>query len=110
MDFLPAYISQIPFFEYLEGIVYFVSGILSSILLALSIYAYRKKYVKKILFAVMAFAFFSIYLFFESTEVFYPALAALPFVDVVAASITTLVPLFFFLAIVKKNNNYHLSS
>ena len=102
MDFLPAYISQITFFEYLEGFVYFVSGILSSILLALSIYAYRKKYVKKILFAVMAFAFFSIYLYFEASEVFYPVLASLPIIDLTAAAITTLVLMFFFLAIIKK--------
>jgi hypothetical protein len=102
LDFLPAYISQIPIFDYLEGIVYFVSGILSSILLALSIYAYRKKYVKKILFAVMAFAFFTFYLFFESAEVFVPVLVSLPLVDVVAAAITTLVLIFFFLAIIKK--------
>jgi hypothetical protein len=102
LDFLPAYISQIPFFEYLEGIVYFVSGILSSILLALSIYAYRKKYVKKILFAVMAFAFFTFYLFFESAEVFVPVLGSLPIIDLTAATITTLVLMFFFLAIIKK--------
>ena len=102
MDFLSTYISQILFFEYLEGFVYFVSGILSSILLALSIYAYRKKYVKKILFAVMAFAFFSIYLYFEASEVFFPVLATLPIIDLTAAAITTLVLLFFFMAIIKK--------
>ena len=102
MDFLSTYISQITFFEYLEGFVYFVSGILSSILLALSIYAYRKKYVKKILFAVMAFAFFTFYLYFEASEVFFPVLASLPIVDVIAAAITTLVLMFFFLAIIKK--------
>jgi len=102
LDFLSTYISQIPFFEYLEGFVYFISGILSSILLALSIYAYRKKYVKKILFTVMAFAFFSIYLYFEAAEIFLPVLVTLPFVDLIAAAITTLVLMFFFLAIIKK--------
>ena len=102
MEFLSTYISQIPFFEYLEGLLYFVSGILSSILLALSIYAYRKKYVKKILFAVMAFAFFSIYLYFEASEVFFPVLATLPIIDLTAAAITTLVLMFFFMAIIKK--------
>ena len=82
--------------------MYFVSGVLASMLLALSIYAYKKKYVKKILYAIMAFAFFTIYLFFESLEVFYPILASAPIVDVGAASITTLVLIFFFIAIVKK--------
>jgi hypothetical protein len=93
---------QIHLFEYLEGLAYFVSGILASILLALSIYAYRKKYVKKILYAIMAFAFFTGYLYFEALEVFYPILASIPIVDVAAAAITTLVLIFFFLAIVKK--------
>ena len=101
LDFLPAYISQIPFFEYLEGIVYFISAILSSILLALSSYAYRKKFVKKILFAVMAFAFFTFYLFFESAEVFVPVLESST-IDPIAAAITTIVVIFFFLAIIKK--------
>jgi len=110
LDFLSTYLSQLPFFEYLEGFAYFVSGILSSILLALSIYAYRKKYVKKILFAVMAFAFFSIYSYFEASEVFFPVLATLPLVDVIAATITTLVLIFFFLAIIKRNNKYQISS
>jgi hypothetical protein len=56
---------QIYLFGHLEGFVYFISGILASILLALSVYAYRKRYVKKILYAVIAFTFFTIYLFFE---------------------------------------------
>ena len=101
MEFLPSYISQIPFFEYLEGIVYFISGILSGILLALSSYAYRKKFVKKILFAVMAFAFFTFYLLFESAEVFVPVLES-SITDPIAAAITTLVVIFFFLAIIRK--------
>ena len=102
MDFLSIYLFQIHLFEYLEGFTYFVSGILASILLALSIYAYKKKYVKKILYAIMAFAFFTSYLFFEALEVFYPILASSPIVDVAAASITTLVLIFFFITIVKK--------
>lgn len=102
MDFLSLYLFQIHLFDYLEGIAYFASGILASILLALSIYAYQKKYVKKILYAVVAFAFFTGYLFFEALEVFYPFLASFPIVDVAAASITTLVLIFFFLAVVKK--------
>lgn len=103
MDFLHSYLLQeIYLFEYLEGFVYFVSGILASILLALSIYAYRKKYVKKILYAIMAFAFFTSYLFFEALEVFYPVLESFYIIDIGAASITTLVVIFFFIAIVKK--------
>ena len=50
----------------------------------------------------MAFAFFTSYLFFEALEVFYPILASSPILDIAAASITTLVLIFFFIAIVKK--------
>jgi hypothetical protein len=88
--------------EQLEGIVYFLSGILSTIISALSIYAYRKKGVKKILYAVFAFVFFTFYLFFEALENFYPIIESTSLIDLFAASITTLVILFFFFAIIKK--------
>jgi hypothetical protein len=93
---------QIPLFEHLEGITYFISAFLASILLALSIYAYKKKYVKKILYAVFAFAFFAGYLFFEAIENFYHFLIPSSALDLFAASLTTIVLIFFFLAIVKK--------
>jgi hypothetical protein len=103
LNFILAYIIlQIHLFEYLEGLIYFVSGILASVLLALSIYAYKKKYVKKILYAVLAFVFFTSYLFFEAFEFFYPTILETSYTDLAAASITTLVLVFFFLAIVKK--------
>ena len=102
MDFISSIIIlQIQALEHLEGFVYVLSGIFSSILLALSIYAYRKRYIKKILYAVFAFISFTIYLFFEAFENFYPILET-SYTDIAAASITTLVLLFFFLAIVKK--------
>ena len=88
--------------EQLEGIVYFLSGILSTIISALSIYAYRKKGVKKILYAVFAFVFFTFYLFFEALEDFYPILQSNSVLELFASSITTLVILFFFFAIIKK--------
>ena len=88
--------------EQVEGIVYFLSGILSTIISALSIYAYRKNNVKKILYAVFAFVLFTIYLFFESFEDFYPILQSNSVLELFVASITTLVILFFFFAIIKK--------
>jgi hypothetical protein len=93
---------QISLFDHLEGITYFISACLASILLALSIYAYKKKYVKKILYAVFAFAFFAIYLSLESVENFYHFLIPYSGLDLFAASLTTIVLIFFFLAIVKK--------
>ncbi|MGE5634705.1 MAG: hypothetical protein ACM3VV_05695 [Deltaproteobacteria bacterium] len=95
-------ILQIQAIGYLEGFVYLLSGIFSSILIALSIYAYRKRYIKKILYAVFAFVSFTIYLFFEAFENFYPTILETSYTDIAAASITTLVLIFFFLAIIKK--------
>ncbi len=93
---------QISLFEHLEGYTYLVSAILATVLLALSIYAYKKKYVKKILYAVFAFLFFAVYLFFESFENFFEFLEPASGIDLFAASLTTLVLLFFFLAVLKK--------
>ena len=39
----------------------------------------------------MAFAFFTFYLYFEAAEIYHSSLTSLPFVDVIAASITILV-------------------
>jgi len=89
-------------YQYAEGLIYLFSGILSAILLALSITAYRKRFVKKILYAIIAFGFFSFYLYFESLEAFYPELHLYPGLDIFAASIVTLVLIFFFLAIIKR--------
>jgi len=102
LNFILTLYLQISLFEQLEGITYFISTFLASLLLALSIYAYKKKYVKKILYAVFAFAFFATYLFFEALENFYHFLIPSSWLDLFAASLTTVVLIFFFLAIVKK--------
>jgi len=82
--------------------MYLISAILASVLLALSIFAYKKKYVKKILYAVFAFLFFSVYLFFEGFENFLEFLQPSSGIDLIAASLTTIGLIFFFLAIIKK--------
>ena len=92
----------ITIFDQLEGTIYFSSAILSSILLGLSISAYRKRAVKKILFAIAAFAFFVFYLFFEAFEEFTPQIQEYVGLDIFVASLTTLVLIFFFLALIKK--------
>jgi hypothetical protein len=102
LNFILTLYLQISLFEQLEGITYFISAFLASLLLALSIYAYKKKYVKKILYAVFAFAFFATYLFFEALENFYHFLTPSSWLDLFAASLTTIVLIFFFLAIVRK--------
>jgi hypothetical protein len=102
LHFIFAFNLQIFLFEQLEGITYLISAMLASILLALSVYAYKKKYVKKILYAVFAFAFFALYLLFEGLENFYPFLETFSGIDLFVASLTTVVLIFFFLAIIKK--------
>ena len=102
LNFILTFNLQISLFEQLEGITYLISTILASTLLALSVYAYRKKYVKKILYAVFAFVFFAVYLFFEAFESFYPSLEHALGIDLIAASLTTVVLIFFFLAILRK--------
>jgi len=89
-------------FEHLEGYTYLISALLASVLLALSIFAYKKKYVKKILYAVFAFLFFAVYLFFEGFENFFEFLQPPSGIDLVVASLTTIGLIFFFLAIIKK--------
>jgi hypothetical protein len=102
LNFILTFNLQISLFEQFEGITYFISTILASTLLALSVYAYKKKYVKKILYAVFAFVFFALYLFFEGLENFYPFLETFTGVDLFVASLTTVVLIFFFFAIIKK--------
>ena len=99
--FLLLFLLQISFFKEAEGYIYLTSAILSALLMALSISAYKKRYVKKILFAIFAFASFTVYLSFESLEVFYPPIESM-YSEALAASITLLVLVLFFLAIVKK--------
>ena len=102
LNFILTFNLQISLFEQFEGITYLISTILASTLLALSVYAYKKKYVKKILYAVFAFVFFALYLFFEGLENFYPFLETFSELDLFVASLTTVVLIFFFLAIIKK--------
>lgn len=102
LNFILNFNLQISLFEQFEGITYLISTILAGTLLALSVYAYKKKYVKKILYAVFAFVFFALYLFFEGLENFYPFLETFSALDLFVASLTTVVLIFFFLAIIKK--------
>ena len=52
----------------LEGIIYLSSTVLALLLLALSISAYRNTGIKKIKYAIVAFALFAVFLFYEYLE------------------------------------------
>lgn len=93
---------QTDIFENVETVIVAVTGIFSLLLLALSISAYRKTGLKKIMYAAAAFALFGIQLLVESFEdtfeVFDTGLGS-----VITASMTLAILVLFFLAIVQKN-------
>jgi hypothetical protein len=73
------------------------------LLLALSISAYRKTGLKKIAYAIVAFALFAVYLFYEYLEGVFKFLGE-GYSDIILHSMTFGVLVLFFLAIVRKDN------
>jgi len=92
---------QISLFEHLEGYTYLISATLATVLLALSIYAYKKNMLKKYFMRFLHF-YFLLVIYFSSHLKIFELLAPASGIDLVAASLTTIVLLFFFLAILKK--------
>ena len=72
-------------------------------LLGLSISAYRKTGLKKIAYAIVAFALFAAYLFYEYLEGVFDFLGN-AYSDIILPSMIFGVLVLFFLAIVRKNN------
>lgn len=95
---------QIDSYEGIETIILAITGIFSLLLLGISISAYRKTGLKRILFAAAAFALFGIQLLVESLEENVEFLLDTEFMSIVTASMTLGILILFFLAIVKKNN------
>jgi len=95
-------ILQTDIFENIETIIVAITGIFSLLLLALSISAYRKTGLKRIIYAAMAFALFGIQLLFESLEDTIEVLDT-GYGSVVTSSMTLAILVLFFLAIVQKN-------
>ena len=89
-------------FENIETIIVAVTGIFSLLLLALSISAYRKTGLKRIIYAAIAFAMFGIQLLFESLEDTFEALDT-GYGSVITSSLTLAILVLFFLAIVQRN-------
>jgi uncharacterized membrane protein required for colicin V production len=77
--------------------------VLSLLLLALSISAYRNTGIKKILYAIVAFALFAAYLFYEYLEDIFNFLEN-TYSDIILPSMIFGVLVLFFLAIVRKDN------
>jgi hypothetical protein len=92
---------QTEVFENVETAIVAATGIFSLLLLALSISAYRKTGLKKIVYAAAAFALFGIQLLFDSLEETFKVLDT-SYGSVIAASMTLAILVLFFLAIVQK--------
>lgn len=93
---------QTEVFENVQTAIMAVTGILSLLLLALSISAYRRTGLKKIIYAAAAFALFGIQLLFDSLEETFEVLDT-GLGSVIASSMTLAILVLFFLAIIHKN-------
>ena len=104
MDYFGSFLllREVELIDTLEGIIYLSSTVLALLLLALSISAYRNTGIKKIKYAIVAFALFAVFLFYEYLEGVFKFLEA-NYSDLILAFITFGVLILFFLAIIRKN-------
>jgi hypothetical protein len=91
-------------YDSIESIILAATGIFSLLLLALSILAYRRTGLKKIIFAAIAFSLFAIQLILEALEESFAVLEEPPIGDILSSSLTLAILVLFFLAIVRKNS------
>jgi hypothetical protein len=73
----------------------------SLLLLGLSISAYRKTHIRRLVYAAVAFGLFSLQLFFDYLEDAVPAFDT-PYSDIIFFGITLTILVLFFMAIVRK--------
>ena len=94
---------QTELFDGVESAIHAIIGVFSLLLLALSILAYKRTGLKKIIFAAIAFSLFAVQLLLESIEETL-LIGDLPIMDILSSSMTLAILILFFLAIVRKNN------
>ncbi len=102
MDYFGSLLLQVELSDTVEGVIFLSSTVLSLLLLALSISAYRNTGIKKIIYAIAAFALFAAFLFYEYVEGVFEFLEG-TYSDLILPSMTFGVLVLFFLAIVRKN-------
>jgi hypothetical protein len=90
-------------YDSIEGAIQAAIGIFSLLLLGLSILAYKRTGLKKILFAAIAFSLFAIQLILESLEETISILED-PIGDILTSGMTLAILVLFFMAIVRKNS------
>ncbi|MGB5090747.1 MAG: hypothetical protein WBN72_07370 [Nitrososphaeraceae archaeon] len=93
-------ISQIDSFEGLENAIALGITVISLLLLALSVTAYRKTRLRVTIYAIIIFALFAIQQFIDYLDNIIVALDN-PITDVVISSLTLTILALFFLAIVR---------
>jgi hypothetical protein len=93
---------EVELIDTVEGIIYVSATVLALLLLALSISAYRNTGIKKIKYAIAAFALFAAFLFWEYLEGVFIFLGK-TYTDIILPSMIFGVLVLFFLAIVRKN-------
>jgi len=98
-------IQQIPLNEIMEVLLYIAGSILSAILAGLSIFAYYKSGLKKLLYATFAFSLFCVFLIYENLEHVFSLDNA--FTDIIIPLFGLVIILCFFFAVVKKPNLTH---
>jgi Na+/glutamate symporter len=102
--FLQTELSEEEWYDSIESIILAATGIFSLLLLALSILAYKRTGIKKIIFAAIAFSLFAIQLILESLEESLGILEDPPIGDILSSSLTLAILVLFFLAIVRRNS------
>lgn len=101
MHIITLLVQQMLINNVIEISLYSVASLFSAILTALSISAYRKTGLKKLQYAVAAFALFFGFLIYEILE----QLFSLDnyFTDIIIPSSALAILIFFFMAVIKKN-------
>lgn len=97
-------ISEIDSFEGLENAIALGITVISLLLLALSVTAYRKTRLKVTIYAIIIFALFAIQQFIDYLDDIFVELD-IPITDVVISSLTLTILAVFFLAIVRTKIN-----
>jgi len=101
MQFIEPLIQQIPINDVIEALLYAAGTVLSAILIALTISAYRKSGMKKLRYAVIAFSLFCGFLIYENLENLFRI--DNPYTDIIIPSMGLAILVFFFIAVIKKN-------
>jgi Na+/glutamate symporter len=89
-------------YDSIESIILAATGVFSLLLLGLSILAYKRTGIKKIIYAAIAFSLFAIQLILESLEESLGILEDPPIGDILSSSLTLAILVLFFLAIVRR--------